>query len=90
MYLRPPYGAWPNDLELCVTMLPVFWDVDTLDWKSKNVQSVENIVQREVKDGSIILMHDSFSSSVEAALQIADMLTEQGYDLVTADELLVM
>ena len=90
MYLRPPYGAWPKDLELCVTMLPVFWDVDTLDWKSKNVQSVENIVQREVKDGSIILMHDSFSSSVEAALQIADMLTEQGYDLVTADELLVM
>ena len=90
MYLRPPYGAWPKDLELCVTMLPVFWDVDTLDWKSKNVRSVENIVQREVKDGSIILMHDSFSSSVEAALQIADMLTEQGYDLVTADELLVM
>ena len=35
MYLRPPYGAWPKDLELCVTMLPVFWDVDTLDWKSK-------------------------------------------------------
>lgn len=90
MYLRPPYGAWPKNLELCVTMLPVFWDVDTLDWKSKNVQSVENIVQREVKDGSIILMHDSFKSSVEAALQIADMLTEQGYDLVTADELLVM
>ena len=90
MYLRPPYGAWPKDQELCVTMLPVFWDVDTLDWKSKNVQSVENIVQREVKDGSIILMHDSFSSSVEAALRIADMLTEQGYDLVTVDELLVM
>ena len=89
MYLRPPYGAWLKNLELCVTMLPVFWDVDTLDWKSKNVQSVENIVQREVKDGSIILMHDSFQSSVEAALWIADMLTEQGYDLVTADELLV-
>lgn len=90
MYLRPPYGAWPKDLELCVTMLPVFWDVDTLDWKSKNVRSVENIVKRQVKDGSIILMHDSFSTSVEAALEIADMLTEEGYDLVTADQLLVM
>ncbi len=89
LYLRPPYGAWPKNLELCVTMLPVFWDVDTLDWKSKNVQSVEKIVREEVKDGSIILMHDSFQSSVEAALQITDMLTEQGYDLVTADELLV-
>lgn len=89
LYLRPPYGAWPKNLELCVTMLPVFWDVDTLDWKSKNVQSVESIVKREVKDGSIILMHDSFPTSVEAALAIADMLTEEGYDLVTADELLV-
>ncbi|MBU5446714.1 polysaccharide deacetylase family protein [Blautia sp. MSJ-36] len=89
MYLRPPYGAWPKNLELCVTMLPVFWDVDTLDWKSKNVQSVENIVKREVKDGSIILMHDSFPTSVEAALEIVDMLTEEGYDLVTVDELLV-
>ena len=89
LYLRPPYGAWPKNLELCVTMLPVFWDVDTLDWKSKNVQSVENIVKREVKDGSIILMHDSFPTSVEAALEIVDMLTKEGYDLVTADELLV-
>ena len=89
LYLRPPYGAWPKNLELCVTMLPVFWDVDTLDWKSKNVQSVENIVKREVKDGSIILMHDSFPTSVEAALEIADMLMEAGYDLVTADQLLV-
>ena len=85
LYLRPPYGAWPKNLELCVTMLPVFWDVDTLDWKSKNVQSVEEIVKREVKDGSIILMHDSFPTSVEAALEIADMLTEAGYDLVTAE-----
>ena len=89
LYLRPPYGAWPKNLELCVTMLPVFWDVDTLDWKSKNVQSVENIVKREVKDGSIILMHDSFPTSVEAALEIVDMLTKEGYDLVTSDELLV-
>lgn len=55
----------------------------------KNVQSVEEIVKREVKDGSIILMHDSFPTSVEAALEIADMLTEAGYDLVTVDQLLV-
>ena len=34
-------------------------------------------------------MHDSFPTSVEAALEIVDMLTKEGYDLVTADELLV-
>ena len=88
MYLRPPYGAWPKDLELCVTMLPVFWDVDTLDWQSQNPESILDIVRQNVQDGSIILMHDSYDSSVRAALAITDELTEKGYDFVTADQLL--
>ena len=83
--LRPPYGAWKKDLELPVTMLPVFWDVDTLDWQSQNPESILDIVRQNVQDGSIILMHDS---SVRAALAITDELTEKGYDFVTADQLL--
>ena len=86
--LRPPYGAWKKDLELPVTMLPVFWDVDTLDWQSQNPESILNIVRQNVQDGSIILMHDSYDSSVRAALAITDELTEKGYDFVTADQLL--
>ena len=86
--LRPPYGAWKKDLELPVTMLPVFWDVDTLDWQSQNPESLLDIVRKNVQDGSIILMHDSYDSSVRAALAITDELTEKGYDFVTADQLL--
>ena len=86
--LRPPYGAWKKDLELPVTMLPVFWDVDTLDWQSQNPESILDIVLQNVQDGSIILMHDSYDSSVRAALAITDELTEKGYDFVTADQLL--
>ena len=86
--LRPPYGAWKKDLELPVTMLPVFWDVDTLDWQSQNPESILDIVCKNVQDGSIILMHDSYDSSVRAALAITDELTEKGYDFVTADQLL--
>ena len=86
--LRPPYGAWKKDLELPVTMLPIFWDVDTLDWQSQNPESILDIVRRNVQDGSIILMHDSYDSSVKAALAITDELTEKGYDFVTADQLL--
>ena len=86
--LRPPYGAWKKDLELPVTMLPVFWDVDTLDWQSQNPESILDIVLKNVQDGSIILMHDSYDSSVRAALAITDELTEKGYDFVTADQLL--
>ena len=86
--LRPPYGAWKKNLELPVTMLPVFWDVDTLDWQSQNPESILDIVRQNVQDGSIILMHDSYDSSVRAALAITDELTEKGYDFVTADQLL--
>ena len=89
-YIRPPFGAWRKDLDLSVAMFPVFWDVDTLDWKSKNVSQVMQIVNRQVHDGAIILMHDGYQTSVEAALQVADTLTKAGYEFVTVDQLLVM
>lgn len=88
-YIRPPFGAWQENLELCVTMLPVFWDIDTLDWKSKNVDSVVNVVKREVRDGVIILMHDEYQTSVDAALKVVDLLLEEGYEFATVDEMIV-
>ena len=88
-YVRPPFGAWIKDMELSVTMLPVFWDVDTLDWKSQNTGSILSIAEKEVHDGSIILMHDGYQTSVDAALKIADLFTQKGYVFVTADQLLV-
>ena len=88
-YMRPPYGAWKKNMELCVEMLPVFWDIDTLDWKSQNVNAVMQIVESEIEDGAVILMHDAYQSSVDAALQIVDLLTAQGYEFVTVDELVL-
>ena len=42
-----------------------------------------------MKEGDIILMHDIYESSVEAALEIVDILQAQGYEFVTADKLLL-
>lgn len=88
VYLRPPFGSWRKDLELSVEMFPVMWSIDTLDWKSQNVNSVVEIVERQVADGSIILMHDGYGTSVEAAFRIIDTLVEAGYQFVTVDALL--
>lgn len=88
-YMRPPYGAWKKNMELCVEMLPVFWDIDTLDWKSQNVDAIIKAAGEEPEDGSIILMHDEYQTSVEAALLIIDRLKEKGYEFVTVDELIV-
>ncbi len=89
MWFRPPYGEWQKNLDFYVTMFPVLWDIDTLDWKSQNVNSVLQIVKSEIEDGAVILMHDAYQSSVDAALQIVDLLTAQGYEFVTVDELVL-
>ena len=72
-----------------MNMFPVLWDIDTLDWKSQNVNAVMQIVESEIEDGAVILMHDAYQSSVDAALQIVDLLTAQGYEFVTVDELVL-
>lgn len=88
-WLRPPYGEWRKNLDFYVGMFPVLWNVDTLDWKSKNVDSIMRIVKNEVEDGAVILMHDAYQSSVDAALQIVDLLMEEGYEFVTVDKLIL-
>ena len=49
-------------------------------------REIEHVVAN-AKDGSIILLHDIFSPSVEAALAIVDRLHAQGYLFVTVEEL---
>ena len=43
----------------------------------------------EVEEGDIILLHDCYASSVEAALRIVDILQKEGYEFVTVDRLLI-
>lgn len=92
-YIRPPYGSWNAELDEHaaekLSMTPVFWSVDSLDWKLKNTAKIVNKVLHDTEDGDIILMHDEFSSSVEAAFQIIDNLLAKGYTFVTVDELTI-
>ena len=44
---------------------------------------------KNVEPGDIILMHDVFPTSVQAALEVVDTLEKQGYTFVTVEELLV-
>ena len=37
----------------------------------------------------MILMHDSYQTTVEAALRLVDLLGREGYEFVTADELIL-
>lgn len=88
-YIRPPFGNWNRELECAVEMIPIFWTLDTLDWSTKNADRIVQKVVTEAEENDIILMHDSYASTVEAALRIVDLLSAQGYEFVTADELIL-
>ena len=46
-YVRPPFGAWKEELDTEITAIPVKWTVDPLDWTTENVQE---IVEKVVTD----------------------------------------
>ncbi|MBR6401344.1 MAG: polysaccharide deacetylase family protein [Firmicutes bacterium] len=84
---RPPYGSIDADIISASGMDWFNWSVDTLDWKSRNADSVCSVIMENVGDRDVILMHDIHGSTVEAALRIIPWLHEQGYQLVTISEL---
>lgn len=88
-YVRPPFGVWQKDLELEMEVLPVMWSVDPLDWTTENVDEIVNKVVTEASEGDIILLHDCYDSSVDAALRIIDILTKEGFEFVTVDEMIL-
>lgn len=88
-FIRPPFGAWRKSMEKDINMIPVMWDVDPLDWCKEDVSCIVQNVVTHVEENDIILLHDRYASSVTAAMQIIDILTKQGYEFVTVEELLM-
>ena len=88
-YIRPPFGKWSSGLQEAGPMETVLWSVDSLDWKLQDTDRIVRRVLKDTEDGDIILVHDEFQTSVEAAMEIIDNLLAKGYTFVTVDELTI-
>ena len=85
--LRPPYGMTDNGVKTWAGCPIILWSIDPEDWKDQNAPREVRQIVSEAKDGDIILMHDIFSASVDAALQVIDQLHARGFLFCTIDEL---
>jgi len=63
------------------------WSLDTNDWKNKNSDYLVNYVVNNVKDGDIILFHDSYDSTVDAIEELLPILYSKGYQVMSVSEL---
>ncbi len=88
-YVRPPFGTWNPDLESELDLIPVMWSIDTLDWTTENVDQIVEQVVREASENDIILMHDSYESTVQAVERIIPLLRAGNFEFVTADQVIM-
>ena len=85
--VRLPGGGKNSTVLANISQPIVLWNVDTLDWKTRNAASSVQTVLNQVKDGSVVLMHELYNASGDAAVTIIPALVERGYQLVTVSEL---
>lgn len=88
--LRPPCGAWNDTVReeaRQAGMTMILWSADSLDWQRGEVEAMVRRVCSKAKNGDIILMHDMYPDSIEAAKAIIEQLRAQGFAFVTVSEL---
>jgi peptidoglycan-N-acetylglucosamine deacetylase len=95
-YFRPPYGEYNEIVQRIITEKGyklVLWDMEcySMDWLDQPPETIAAISTTNVKDGSIILLHDgrnikenvSRDNTIEALKIIIPNLKQKGFGFVT-------
>jgi peptidoglycan/xylan/chitin deacetylase (PgdA/CDA1 family) len=86
-------GGLINDKVLAVAkqqgMADINWDVVPFDWiNDSNTAATAYMLKTQIKPGSVVLFHDTYSSTVDVVYQFIPVLKANGYHLVTVSQLL--
>ena len=87
-WLRPPYGLMDRQAGQWCGGPVILWSVDPEDWKDDDIDRIVAAVVEHVSDGDIVLLHDLFPSSAQAALRVVDTLLARGCCFVTVEQLM--
>ena len=85
---RTPGGDYNTRVTNAVPLPHIMWSVDTLDWSNRNTSSVYYSVINNSKDGSIVLMHDLYGTTVDGSIMAMKEMLAGDYEFVTVTELL--
>ncbi len=85
---RAPGGNITEELAEQSGRASFLWSVDTLDWKNRDKDKNYRNLMDGVTDGSVVLMHDIYQPTVDAAIKGMAELKDQGYKFVTASQML--
>lgn len=89
---RPPYGEYDDHVISTVralSMEPIQWDVDSLDWKEIPAGEITQRVTGKVQSGSIVLFHNAAIHTPEALPGIIEALLQDGYTIVPVSQIIL-
>ena len=88
-FMRPPYGAYTGLTLERFDKIAVLWSMCPKDWEhGDDVDYICSYIVKHAKDGQIVLLHDPRPATVPAVLKAMDILADEGFEFVRADELL--
>jgi peptidoglycan/xylan/chitin deacetylase (PgdA/CDA1 family) len=91
--LYRPAGGLSNDAVRAAAkqlgLAEILWDVVPFDWlNDADTAATTDMLKTQIKPGSVVLFHDTYSSTVDVVYQFLPVLKANGYHLVTVSQLL--
>ncbi len=86
-WVRPPWGYITEEIKGEINVPMVYWSIDTEDWLTLDAGKILDAALA-AEDGDIVLMHDIYPTTVEAALAFVDIMQKRGYEFLTVEELM--
>jgi peptidoglycan-N-acetylglucosamine deacetylase len=88
---RPPFGAYRNTTKEVLkdhgVHTIVLWSVDPEDWKNRDTEKIITSITNKLQNGSIIVCHDIYKTTVNALPTLLTELKAVGYEFVTVSQL---
>ena len=85
--IRPPYGIYKTNQLNLIDAPFILWSLDPEDWRHKSSGYIVNYIVNHIKDGDIILLHDTYESTVKAVEKLLPELYSLGYQVMNVSEL---
>ena len=84
---RPPYGDYNKTILQALDNVFVRWNIDTNDWRYKDAEYIKKHVLENISNNSIILFHDTYDTSIEAAISLMETLYLMDVQVLSVTEL---
>ena len=88
---RTPYGEYNNiviETSRNNGYFPIQWNIDTLDYEGLTSTEMWNRIEKNLNNGSIILMHNGTKNTANSLDTIIKNIKNKGYELVTVSDLI--